>query len=191
MECSIYYIKCNVTNKYYIGSCLNFNARIKNHFDDLAKGKHKNKLLQADYNYYGKSSFEYGKLDECDEEIALEKENQWMDVYKSYILEYGTTFGYNLARASRKKSSFINNNTENYSKALKGNKNSRKLTNEQCKEIKKLLLEDTTEMVKDKLERISKLYNVSSATIGSIRNGTSAYSEFLNGCIYDWLKEKE
>jgi group I intron endonuclease len=196
LNCSIYFIKCLANNKKYIGSCLNYNSRIRSHFGDLMKGKHSNKLLQADFNYYGKSNFEYGLLEECKEEEAMEKENYYMDINKSYILEYGTDFGYNISRASRKQclSDFTKldiKDTSNYSKAFKGNKRARKLSEIQCIEIKKLLLEETDELVKEKLKRISEIYGVSSATIGAIRNGTSSYTEELNGGIEEWIKEKE
>lgn len=185
MNCSIYFIKCLSNNKMYIGSCLNYNSRIKRHFNDLIKNKHSNKLLQADFNYYGKVNFKYGEIEVCKEENALQRENYFMDFYKTYIIENGTDFGYNMSRAARI-DNFIEKDTSNYSNAFKGNINSRKLTIEQCLEIKKLLLEETEELIKDKLERISNIFNVSIGTIGLIRSGKSSYSKELNGGLKDW-----
>lgn len=180
MECTIYFIRCLSNGKMYVGSCLNYNSRISNHFKDLMKAKHSNKLLQADFNYYGRSNFEYGQLETCNEEDALDRENENMDKYKTYIPEYGTDFGYNLSRASRKNpSDILIRDTSNYSKAQTGNRNSSKLTLEQCKEVKKLLLEQTDELIKDKLKRIADIFNVSPATIGSIRDGKHWSCEYI------------
>jgi hypothetical protein len=93
-----------------------------------------------------------------------------MDKYKTYIPEYSTDFGYNMQRASRVQDS-MGRNTNNYAKAKKGNSNAKKLSLEQCKEIKKLLMENTNELIKDKVQRIADLYSVSKNTISSIKSG--------------------
>lgn len=61
----------------------------------------------------------------------------------------------------------------------------RKLNENQLLEIKELLLNKVTS--KD----IALKFNVSSGTIGSIRQGTSIYSDFLNGGYKNWIKKEE
>lgn len=175
MKCVIYFIKCKSNDKMYIGSCFNYERRIKEHTNELMRSTHKNKLLQADFNYYGKSNIEFGIIEECEESNAIEKENQYMDYYKSYIMEYGTDFGYNLVRSVRVENNALKKekkNTDNYKKAMKGNGNAKKLSIEECQDIYDEFDVDTGELIKEKQQRLCEKYNVSKNTIGSIRNKT-------------------
>jgi hypothetical protein len=62
----------------------------------LARNNHDNEYLQHSYNKYGKDSFKFDIIEECDEKILIEKENYYIDIYKSNILE----FGYNMAKVN-------------------------------------------------------------------------------------------
>ena len=58
---------------------------------------HGNPHFQAAWNKYGESSFEFRLLEECSEDILIEREDEWMKNLRS--CESG--FGYNMANASR------------------------------------------------------------------------------------------
>lgn len=219
----IYLLKCLENNKIYVGSTDNLHQRKIKHFRDLNNNNHANPYLQEDFNKYGeeKITFEiieflnYLNTNECNDYFC-ERENFYMDKFKSHIKTYGKEFGYNIYRArrdslesKRKKSDSLKgqkftqerknkiSKTKKEKGVAKGEKNPnfgkpsvrRTLTEEQCYEIKKLLLEDTDERVKDKCERIANLYNVTAKKIGIIRDGNYYCSEKLGGGIKNWLKE--
>jgi len=55
----IYKITCRNNNKFYIGSSINIDKRLKEHINLLRKNKHKNKYLQKSWNKYGEANFKY------------------------------------------------------------------------------------------------------------------------------------
>lgn len=55
---TIYGIKCNITNKIYVGSTKNISRRLSKHFSLLYRNEHPNKTLQNDYNIFGYNNFE-------------------------------------------------------------------------------------------------------------------------------------
>lgn len=62
----IYLIRCLINNKIYIGSTKqSFRARFSNHRKFLKNGKLSNKLLQSDYNLYGKDNFQFEIIEIC------------------------------------------------------------------------------------------------------------------------------
>lgn len=71
--CGIYSITNTVNNKIYIGQSMKIENRIKNHFDSLKTGKHKNERLQADFNEYGATTFKTEIIKECDS-LELDRE---------------------------------------------------------------------------------------------------------------------
>lgn len=96
MGCGIYKIENIINSKIYIGSSVNLDNREYKHFWMLARNNHDNEYLQHSYNKYGKDSFKFDIIEECDENILIEKENHYIDIYKSNILE----FGYNMAKVN-------------------------------------------------------------------------------------------
>ena len=60
----IYFIRCIINNKLYIGSAFNIKYRWKRHFNDLKKNKHHSPHLQRAYNKYGENKFETNVLEE-------------------------------------------------------------------------------------------------------------------------------
>lgn len=93
--CGIYYILNNITGKIYIGSSLGVRARLKGQIYLLRNNKHYNKLLQGDWNHYGESNFSLSLLCQVSGPVSLaDIEAQWINLYKSYLPE----FGYNLSR---------------------------------------------------------------------------------------------
>ena len=87
----IYKIKCLKNEKIYIGSSFNIIKRINNHFKKLKNNTHINKHLQASYNAYGKDSFTWEILEQCDIEFLLDREQFWMDKTQCY----DRTIGFN------------------------------------------------------------------------------------------------
>ena len=54
----IYGIKCKVNNKIYVGKAKNYFSRFALHLRDLQLRKHHCKLLQSDFDLYGKKNFQ-------------------------------------------------------------------------------------------------------------------------------------
>jgi len=56
---AVYAIFCKKTGKYAIGETKNFKKRSQTHFEQLTTGVHPNQALQADFEKYGQSNFEF------------------------------------------------------------------------------------------------------------------------------------
>lgn len=93
MSCGIYKIENIVNGKIYIGSSINIESRKYKHFWLLEKNKHDNHYLQQSYNKHGKDSFIHEILVICDETLLIDKENFYINKFKSNDLN----LGYNLA----------------------------------------------------------------------------------------------
>jgi group I intron endonuclease len=63
----IYKITNETTGRVYIGATCSFVKRKQDHISSLRNGKHKNILIQRDFNKYGKDSFLF--------EVILEQED--------------------------------------------------------------------------------------------------------------------
>ena len=86
----VYVIKNIVTNKLYIGSTISgFRKRILEHIYELLKNKHHSNYLQNSFNKYGIENFEFSILEECTRESIIEREQYYLDKYKTYIRKYG------------------------------------------------------------------------------------------------------
>lgn len=79
MVCGIYQIKCIVSSRFYIGSAVNIYTRWTNHKRLLRQGKHYNKFLQAEWNKYGSTSFEFSVLEISEKDIRMECEQKWLN----------------------------------------------------------------------------------------------------------------
>lgn len=71
-KCGIYMIACNQHS--YIGSSINIYYRLKRHISDLLKNKHSNKYMQNAFNKYGKDSFKFKVIKECNKEVLIKTE---------------------------------------------------------------------------------------------------------------------
>lgn len=180
----IYYIECMVNNKKYVGSAQNLHGREVEHWKHLRNGTN-NRYLQEDYNKHGEEKFRFVIVEELpnDDDLLLEKENYYMDHFKTYIHKYGHDYGYNNNKASRNRPTEESNKKR--SESLKGKNIS--LTLEKCLEIKKLLLEETGELLKEKEARIAPMFNTSARTVGKIVRGDYWCSEQLGGKYKDWI----
>jgi group I intron endonuclease len=90
----IYLIKNTVTNKYYIGSAINFDRRFENHINDLLGNRHRNRYLQSSYNKHGRQAFTFHILETVEDKTKLiEREQHWLNISKCY----DHSVGYNLS----------------------------------------------------------------------------------------------
>lgn len=92
MNSGIYRFINFINGKMYIGSAVNLKNRKKNHLLMLKYNKHYNVYLQAAWNKYGSLIFEVLEYVEVKEKL-IEREQYWLDKYKSYNREKG----YNLS----------------------------------------------------------------------------------------------
>lgn len=90
MTQGVYYIKNTVTNKVYIGSSRDVEARIKSHFSDMKCGRAPRKM-QKDYERFKEKSFTYGLLEEIEnEDDLLEAEEKYINLYNSITKGYNS-----------------------------------------------------------------------------------------------------
>jgi len=123
--CVIYKIRNKINNKIYIGSTLKtFLKRIYNHKNALKNNKHYNKHLQSAWKIYGSESFEFSIIEKVIESKLIEREQYWIDYYKSY----DGNIGYNICKIAGNTTGRIHSSeTKNkISKALTGRKSSLK-----------------------------------------------------------------
>lgn len=89
MKTGVYLIVNTVNWKVYVGSTTKgFMKRWWDHLTEFRKGRHA-KHFQSAYNKYGEKSFRFLVLEECPPERCLEREQYWMDCYRSYRREIG------------------------------------------------------------------------------------------------------
>ena len=82
MISGIYYIKNIQNNKIYIGSSIDIEHRISDHFRALKANKHDNIYLQNSYNKYGKNNFCYGIIEIVeDKDNLLDREQYYINIH--------------------------------------------------------------------------------------------------------------
>lgn len=140
--CAIYCIKNIENNKVYIGSSLDIRKRFINHKLDLKKNNHTNTYLQNSYNKYGEKSFTISILEKCDKINIIEKEQYWMDYFKSY----SSKIGYNILKKARSSLNYkhteetkikLSSSIKKFHKANPGVWKGRKLSEEVKQNIRK------------------------------------------------------
>lgn len=95
----IYKIENIKNNKKYIGSSVNLKKRKREHFNSLKNNSHHSFLLQRAYNKHGDDCFKFEVLEFIyNEESLIEREQYWMDYYKSYDKK----LGYNISPTAGK-----------------------------------------------------------------------------------------
>lgn len=120
MGCGIYKIKNKVNNKTYVGSSLNIESRKYKHFWLLRNNKHDNYFLQNSFNKHGEQNFTFEILELCEEKEIIERENHYIDLFKSSLLE----FGYNLAKVNEFRRNTYNNEVKKKLSKINLKKNS-------------------------------------------------------------------
>lgn len=85
----IYCIENTVNQKKYIGQSVNIKERWRKHRKELYANKHDNDYLQKSWNKYGKSSFKFYILEECNVISLDERENYYINYYNTLDRDYG------------------------------------------------------------------------------------------------------
>jgi len=90
----IYKILNKIDGKFYIGSTCSIDRRFKEHKRDLNNGKHHSIYLQRAWDKYGEDAFVFEVIHECFKEEVRDKEQYFLDHYRSYNYR----IGYNMNR---------------------------------------------------------------------------------------------
>jgi group I intron endonuclease len=94
LDTGVYGIRNKINLKIYIGSSAGpFKLRLGVHKSALRGGCHYNDHLQAAWNKYGETSFEFIIIERCIPQECVAKEQYWIDTYNSVNPEKG----YNLS----------------------------------------------------------------------------------------------
>lgn len=78
-QSGIYKILNKITEKFYIGSAVNFKSRWTQHKGKLRSNTHPNKYLQASWDLHGEKAFEFIVLEYCEKVKIPEREQYWID----------------------------------------------------------------------------------------------------------------
>lgn len=79
-----------VTGKRYVGSSsVSLHGRLKSYRVELRKGGCHNRYLQRAWDKYGAKAFAFQILERCCPEKCIEREQWWMDHFRSYDPRYG------------------------------------------------------------------------------------------------------
>ncbi len=125
---AVYGIKCIDTNKQYIGATNHIQRRLLKHFNELFHNRHKNKLLQKDFNLYGLKSFDIIIYDNNEDTILLDKEKEIQisigidNLYNEKISGVYITEEYRNKLASSSKDSHKTNEYREKMRKIKSNK---------------------------------------------------------------------
>jgi len=85
-------IRNTANGKVYDGSSVEIERRWQYHKRELRNKTHFNPHLQSAWNKYGESSFEFSILEECIEEVLIQREKAWIKQHNSM----DKRFGYNI-----------------------------------------------------------------------------------------------
>ena len=86
----VYIIRNRINKKVYVGSATRSLAgRWKEHRLALIGRRHFNKHLQAAWNLYGGSAFEFLVTEYCSIQKCLEREQHWIDWYRAADAKFG------------------------------------------------------------------------------------------------------
>ena len=94
----VYYIKCKINGKVYVGETKNYNRRIESHFrcGEKADNPRQKYPLYQDILKYGRDNFEFGVLQIVKSEDSINAEEQWIKKLDSF------KNGYNMAYRSNR-----------------------------------------------------------------------------------------
>lgn len=121
--CGIYTITCKSNSKIYIGYSINIFQRWNTHKRQLELGIHDNEHLQRAYNKYGKDSFLFEILEECDKDYLSSEEHYWCNILRTH----DDNFGFNIEPTHPYKKRRISEETKKKMKENFWNKPNRNL----------------------------------------------------------------
>ena len=131
----IYKIKNIVTGKIYIGSSINIEYRIKQHFKCLKGNYHKNNHLQLSFNKHKEESFIWELILECNKNELLKKETELILSNKSY----DRNIGYNILINAEHSRLGVKHTEETKSK-ISVTQKGKKISKEHSEKVKKNLI---------------------------------------------------
>jgi group I intron endonuclease len=91
-EFGVYKIQNLINGKVYVGSCSAQTGviwRWRNHIRELEAGTHCNKYLLRSWQKYGRGNFAFIFIEVTERGTCIEREQYWMEHYKSYLPENG------------------------------------------------------------------------------------------------------
>ena len=165
----IYKITNTKTGKIYIGSSINVDYRIKQHFKCLRGNYHRNSHLQLSFNKYKEISFVWNLICECDKNELLKKETEYILKYKSFDRK----IGYNILINAEHSRLGVKHSQETKNKISEKQKG-KKITKEHSDKIVKNLINGSSFSAEQKfnskikkskfkekdIDEIVKLYNL-------------------------------
>lgn len=175
----IYKIYCLLSSRIYVGSSIDIEKRIFEHFQTLRLKEHHSSILQKSYNKHGAENFKWEILEECEKENLIEREQYYLDLLffaQEYIHNNDKRFSelsYNICPSAR--NSFGVKRSEEFKQKVS---NSKKGTT-----IKKYIKS------KEHCEKISQTLKERAKTHDNV-NKNKVVSKELRKRISDTLKEK-
>lgn len=88
----VYLLKNKVTNRVYVGRTRCPRRRYKDHMNALISHRHKNELMQADFDKCGADSFEMEIVEQHENVTRKGIEGKWMLRLKTYDREHGYNY---------------------------------------------------------------------------------------------------
>lgn len=89
-EIGVYAIIHRASGKRYIGSAaVSIKNRWYDHRKQLRGNRHHSRYLQRAWNKYGEDAFEFVVVEQCESEKCVEREQFWMDRYRSAKKRFG------------------------------------------------------------------------------------------------------
>ena len=142
----IYCIENLVTNKKYIGQSINIDDRWYKHKHELNHNTHDNDYLQNAWNKYGEKEFVFYILEYCDIDKLDEKENYYIEYYKTLDRDYG----YNLKTGGQNGGSIVSDYVRN---KLSNSLKETYANNEELKSLRKnkALIQWANPQIKEKI----------------------------------------
>lgn len=173
----VYTIRCRYNNKILVGSAVNIiSKRWSKYKSELQRGIYKNKKLQADFNEYGISAFEWTIEQECDIKDLRKLEKQYIKMYEDLGYEL-----YNIRDIHKL-------TVKKQAKSEKMSIAQREENNPRCRLSKENIIE-ILDMVQAGINRkdISAKFNIKSSYISRIGKDRwiNTYKEWVNektGC---------
>jgi group I intron endonuclease len=87
----IYLAKNLLDGKCYVGQTKDFNERVRGHLYEALKGK--GYKFHAAIRKHGKENFTFEAIEECEDEVANERERVWIERFDSFKRGYNLTSG--------------------------------------------------------------------------------------------------
>jgi group I intron endonuclease len=92
-DSGIYRFVCVPTGKCYVGGSGRMKIRKGEHLASLRGNRHHSRRFQNAWNKWGEQEFAYEILEECDPTALMEREQHWIDTFKSF----DKSMGFNIA----------------------------------------------------------------------------------------------